>query len=97
MAEQVRRRATDALAQMAESWIELMGKLKAARIAHGDHGHVLEVVAGSRGGLLFAWHTKGREGGVIAWESAYHDNANTGDYGRKLAQGATKRASAPAR
>src|SRR5262249_13555561 len=44
---------------------------------------------------LFAWRTNGRPDGVIAWESSHHDNANTGDATRKLAQGTTKRAAAP--
>jgi hypothetical protein len=59
----------------------------------GDHG--LEVVAGTRDGNLFAWHTKGTDTGVVQWESFHHDNANTGNYGVKLDQGVLERASQP--
>ncbi len=59
----------------------------------GDHG--LEVVTGTRDGNLFAWHTQGTDTGVVQWESYHHDNANTGNYGVKLDQGVTRRATAP--
>jgi hypothetical protein len=54
----------------------------------GDHG--LEVVATTREGYVFAWKTHGRDDGVVQWESFHHDNQNTGDYGKKLDQGAAK-------
>jgi hypothetical protein len=61
----------------------------------GDSAHTLEVVATSRQGYLFAWKTKGRETGVVQWESYHHDNANTGDYSTKLGQGVLRRATKP--
>jgi hypothetical protein len=60
-----------------------------------DGDHSLELVSGTRDGYIFAWHTRGRDDGVIAWESFHHDNGNTGDYGVKLAQGVLKRAAEP--
>jgi MYXO-CTERM domain-containing protein len=59
----------------------------------GDHG--LEVVTGTRDGNLFAWHTKGKDTGVISWESFHHDNMNTGNYALPLDQGVTEGASTP--
>jgi hypothetical protein len=53
----------------------------------GDATHTLEVVTQTRDGWLYAWHTTGTQDGVIEWESFHHDNANTGNYNRKLDQG----------
>jgi hypothetical protein len=61
----------------------------------GDAQKSLEVVVGTREGYLFAWKTHGRESGVVQWESFHHDNANTGNYGTKLAQGTLQRAAEP--
>ena len=61
----------------------------------GDSQHTLEVVTATREGWLYAWHTQGREDGVISWESFHHDNANTGNYNGKLAQGTLKAAAQP--
>jgi hypothetical protein len=61
----------------------------------GDSAHSLEVVATTREGWLYAWQTKGREEGVVQWESFHHDNANTGNYNAKLDQGVTERAAKP--
>jgi len=60
---------------------------------NGDHG--LEVVATTREGWVFAWTTHGKDDGVVQWESFHHDNQNTGDYGKKLAQGVVSKAVAP--
>ena len=91
--------AVDACGREADGWPKFTNGWLLSTPAVGDvdgaSGHGLEVVAGTREGYLFAWHTKGREGGVVAWESFHHDNANTGDYEKKLTQGSTKRASAP--
>jgi hypothetical protein len=47
----------------------------------------LEVVTSTREGWLYAWHTQGRQEGVVEWESFHHDNANTGNYNATLDQG----------
>jgi hypothetical protein len=60
-----------------------------------DGDHKLEVVTGTRDGNLFAWHTKGKDTGVIQWESFHHDNANTGNYGTMLDQGVLEGAGQP--
>ena len=92
-------RAVDACGREAPGWPKFTNGWILATPAvgdiDGDTRHSLEVVAGTREGYIFAWHTKGREDGVIQWESVHHDNANTGDYGTKLAQGTLKRAGAP--
>jgi MYXO-CTERM domain-containing protein len=51
----------------------------------GDRG--LEVVAGTREGYLFAWHTRGKDDGVIQWDSFHHDARNSGDARKPLDQG----------
>ncbi len=61
----------------------------------GDPAKKLEVVVGTRDGYLFAWKTEGKSDGPIEWESFHHDNANTGNYGTKLDQGTTSKASKP--
>ncbi len=40
----------------------------------------LEVVSGSRDGWVYAWHTEGRENGVVEWPTYHHDLLNTGNY-----------------
>jgi hypothetical protein len=57
-----------------------------------DGDGMLEVTSATRNGYLFVWHTKGKESGVIQWESFHHDNQNTGDYSRPLDQGKLKAA-----
>src|SRR5262249_13134204 len=44
----------------------------------------LEVVSGTRGGQLYAWHTQGRSTGSVQWPTFRHDNRNTGNYGTAL-------------
>jgi hypothetical protein len=91
--------AIDACGREPEGWPKLTNGWALATPAVGDidsHAdHTLEVVAATREGYLFAWHTRGHADGVVAWESFHHDNANTGDYGAPLAQGTPKRATTP--
>lgn len=61
----------------------------------GDAAKGLEMVATTRDGWLFAWHTQGRASGPVQWESFHHDNANTGNVATKLEQGSTQRPTAP--
>ena len=89
--------ALDACAHEAEGFPKFTNGWIAAGAAVGDldGDHSLELVSGTRDGYIFAWHTRGRDDGVIAWESFHHDNGNTGDYGVKLSQGVLKRAAEP--
>ena len=89
--------AVDACGCEAAAWPKFTDSWIVATPAVGDvdGDHKLEVVVGTRDGYLFAWHTQGTDTGVVQWESFHHDNANTGNYGTKLAQGTLKRATAP--
>ena len=44
------------------------------------------MVASTRNGWLFAWHTRGKAQ-RIDWDSFHHDNRNTGNYAEPLDQG----------
>ncbi len=90
-------RAADACGCEAPSWPKFTGGWIATTPAVGDidGDHSLEVVAGTRDGYLFAWHTRGTDTGVVQWESFHHDNANTGNYLIKLQQGVLKAAAHP--
>ncbi len=92
-------RAVDACGREAAGWPKFTDGWIIASPAvgdiDGDSEHSLEVVTATREGFLYAWHTKGRQDGVIQWESFHHDNANTGNYDNKLAQGVLERATKP--
>jgi MYXO-CTERM domain-containing protein len=84
-------RAVDACGCEATNWPKFTGGWVQATPAvgdiDGDAQHTLEVVTGTRDGLLYAWHTPGTNQGVIQWESAHHDLANTSNYASPLTQG----------
>jgi hypothetical protein len=86
--------AVDACGHEAESFPKFTNGWIASGAAVGDldGDHSLEVVSGTRDGYIFAWHTRGRDDGVVSWESFHHDNSNTGDYSVKLDQGVLKKA-----
>jgi hypothetical protein len=88
-------RAVDACGREAPGFPKSTGGWNTGSPAVGniDGTHALDVVATSRQGYIFAWRTKGKDTGVVQWESFHHDNANTGDYSVKLSQGVLKRAS----
>ncbi|HEX8792715.1 MAG TPA: FG-GAP-like repeat-containing protein [Polyangiaceae bacterium] len=81
--------AIDACGCEAPSWPKFTDSWIIATTAVGDitGDHGIEVVGGTRDGNLYAWHTRGKDTGVIQWESFHHDNANTGNYMLKLDQG----------
>jgi hypothetical protein len=90
-------RAVDACGNEAPGWPKFTNGWIIATPAIGDvdGDHGIEIVTGTRTGYLYAWHTKGRDDGVIQWDSFHHDNQNTGDYSKKLDQGVLKRAAKP--
>jgi MYXO-CTERM domain-containing protein len=85
-------READGFPKFTNGWI---ASTAAVGDIDGDAQKSLEVVVGTRDGYLFAWKTKGRASGAVQWESFHHDNANTGNYGTKLDQGSTARATTP--
>jgi len=91
--------AVDACGRETPGWPKFTGGWLIATPAvgdiDGDSAHSLEVVAATREGWLYAWHTTGTQEGVIEWESFHHDNANTGNYNAPLDQGGAQRAPTP--
>jgi MYXO-CTERM domain-containing protein len=59
-----------------------------------DGDHKLELALATRDGWLYAWHTEGKDDGIIEWESFHHDNLNTGNLDTPLEQGDKKRKAA---
>lgn len=90
-------RAIDACGCEAQNWPKFTNGWIIATAAVGDitGDHGIEVVGGTRDGNLFAWHTQGKDTGVIQWESFHHDNANTGNYMLKLDQGVLRTTTSP--
>jgi Subtilase family/FG-GAP-like repeat len=89
--------AVDACGREAPNWPKFTGGWMTATPAVGDitGDHTLKVVEATREGFLYAWSTAGTDTGVIQWESFHHDNANTGNYGTTLDQGALELAKVP--
>ncbi len=89
--------AVDACGQEAAGWPKFTDGWTMSTPAVGDvtGDHMLEVVAATREGFVYAWTTLGTDTGVVAWESFHHDNANTGNYGTALRQGAPLVATTP--
>lgn len=89
--------AVDACGRSPEGWPKFTGQWVIATTAVGDvdgDGN-LDVVVPSRSGWLYAWKTKGKTDGVVAWESFHHDNRNTGNYATPLEQGTLLSAAGP--
>ncbi len=89
--------AIDACGHEPDNWPKFTNGWTTGAAAVGDvNGDgSLDVVATTREGYLFAWHTKGTTNGVVQWESFHHDNQNTGSLGHTLDQGVYKRATKP--
>jgi hypothetical protein len=90
-------RAVDGCGREAPGFPKFTGQWIIAAVAIGDidGDHGLEAVVNTRNGWLYAWRTKGKDSGVIAWESFHHDNYNTGSLTTKLEQGVYKKAVEP--
>jgi hypothetical protein len=89
--------AVDACGTPAAGFPKYTGQSSSATPAVGDitgDGN-LEVVVTTRAGFIYAWRTRGRQDGIIAWESFHHDNRNTGHLGTPLEQGKTAGERAP--
>ncbi len=71
------------------TWPKFTGQwiISTPAVGDVDGDHKLEVVVATRNGWLYAWHTEGKDDGIIEWESFHHDNHNSGDLDVKLAQG----------
>lgn len=90
-------RAVDACGREAPGFPKFTGGWIIPSVTMGDldGDGSLEVVTGTRDGWLYAWHTEGREDGVIEWPTYHHDNQNTGNYATKLDFPNAKKASKP--
>jgi hypothetical protein len=89
--------ATDACGNEPSGWPKFTHGWLISSVAVGDldGDHKLEVVAATRQGNVYVWHTNGTDTGVIEWDSYHHDTQNTGYTGHPLGQGVVKKASAP--
>ncbi len=90
-------RAADACGREAEGFPKFTGQWIVSTVAVGDidGDQMLDLVVNTRNGWMYAWKTKGRSDGVIAWESFHHDNRNTGSLLTPLEQGSLRKASKP--
>jgi MYXO-CTERM domain-containing protein len=79
-------RAFDACGREAKGFPKFTGQWIIPSVAVGDMDGdgTLEAVTGTRDGWLYAWHTEGREDGVIEWPTHHHDEQNTGNYATPL-------------
>ncbi len=89
--------AYDGCGREPEGFPKFTGQWIIGTVAVGDldGDDKLEIVAPTRNGWLYAWHTEGRSDGNIQWESFHHDNRNTGNLATPLEQGHTDLAPTP--
>ncbi|MGZ6092694.1 MAG: FG-GAP-like repeat-containing protein [Polyangiales bacterium] len=75
-------RAVDACGREAPGFPKFTGGWVIPSVAVGDldGDGKMEAVTGTRDGWVYAWHTEGREDGVIEWPTHHHDIRNTGNY-----------------
>jgi len=75
-------RAVDACGREAPGFPKFTGQWIIPSVTLGDldGDGKLEAVTGTRDGWMYAWHTEGREDGVLEWPTHHHDNQNTGNY-----------------
>lgn len=82
--------AFDACGREPAGWPKFTGQWIIPTAAVGDLRGTgeMDVVTGTRGGYIWAWHTDGdARAGSIQWEGFRHDSANTGNWGTPLTQG----------
>lgn len=75
-------RAVDACGREAPGFPKFTGQWIIPSVTLGDldGDGTLEAVTGTRDGWVYAWHTQGKEDGVLEWPTHHHDNRNTGNY-----------------
>jgi MYXO-CTERM domain-containing protein len=78
-------RAVDACGKEAPGFPKFTGQwiIPSPVLGDLDGDKKLEVVTGTRDGWLYAWHTNGREDGVVEWPTYHHDDQNTGNFATK--------------
>jgi hypothetical protein len=78
-------RAVDACGNEAPGFPKFTGQwiIPSPALGDLDGDGTLEVVTGTRDGWIYAWHTKGREDGVVEWPTYHHDERNTGNVATK--------------
>jgi MYXO-CTERM domain-containing protein len=79
-------RAVNACGKEAKGFPKFTGQWIIPTVTVGDldGDKKLEIVTGTRDGWLYAWHTEGREDGVLEWPTHHHDDRNTGNYATKI-------------
>lgn len=89
-------RAVDACGTEAPGFPKFTGQwiIPSPALGDLDGDKKLEVVTGTRDGWLYAWHTNGREDGVVDWPTYHHDERNTGNFATPTGMGG-KHASKP--
>lgn len=88
--------AFDGCGREPTGWPKRTGQTIVGTPAVGDldGDHKLEVVAATRDGWIYVWHTDGNDDGIIEWESSAHDARNTANLDTPLTQGTAGRKAA---
>src|SRR5262249_49344498 len=81
--------AVDGCGREPLGWPKFTGQwiISTPAIGDLDGDHKLEVVAATRSGWLYVWHTDASDQTLVEWESYHHDARNTGNLEVNLTQG----------